>query len=249
MKEDHQVMPPLSADEYKALKEDIGEHGVLVPVVVDGEGRTIDGHHRLRAWEELKAEGRNLPDYPVEVQEHLKTEEQKDLAWKLNMARRHLSRVQKQEVIADKLRQSPQWSDNRIAKLLGVHPATVGSVRRYLESTSQIEKFDRRIGLDNKQRPRSRSQEIRQELAKGEITGVPMIRDTSGGRSKPYGITAKHLEAWRKSREELETQKRVEYARKRISNMRLEIMRAEPEAVARLSLDPYQQLCDRWAER
>ena len=41
-----QVMPALTSDEYAALRDDIAGRGVVVPVVVDQHGRTLDGHHR-----------------------------------------------------------------------------------------------------------------------------------------------------------------------------------------------------------
>ena len=49
----YQIMPPLTAAEYAALKADIAEHGVLVAVEMDEEGNVLDGHHRVRACQEL----------------------------------------------------------------------------------------------------------------------------------------------------------------------------------------------------
>jgi ParB-like chromosome segregation protein Spo0J len=46
---EYQVLPPLSDEEYQALKEDMAENGMLVPVVQDTAGNIIDGHHRVRA--------------------------------------------------------------------------------------------------------------------------------------------------------------------------------------------------------
>ena len=43
-----QVMPPLTEDEYAALREDIAANGVTVPVIVDQHGVIIDGHHRQK---------------------------------------------------------------------------------------------------------------------------------------------------------------------------------------------------------
>ena len=52
----------------RALKADIGTQGVLVPLVIDEDtGEVIEGHHRLRAWTELRAEGVKVPDYPKQV--------------------------------------------------------------------------------------------------------------------------------------------------------------------------------------
>jgi ParB-like chromosome segregation protein Spo0J len=65
----YQSMPPLSGGEYADLKADIAARGVLVPVEVDERGAVLDGHHRLRAWHELRAAGVNVPDYPRVVRE------------------------------------------------------------------------------------------------------------------------------------------------------------------------------------
>jgi len=48
-----QPMPPLSIEQYDALKADIMKNGVRVPVVVDQHGRVIDGHNRRRIADEL----------------------------------------------------------------------------------------------------------------------------------------------------------------------------------------------------
>src|ERR1017187_8447727 len=60
----YQLLPPLSDDEFASLKADIRAHGVLVPIELDTDGVMLDGHHHLRAWTELRAEGMRLPDYP-----------------------------------------------------------------------------------------------------------------------------------------------------------------------------------------
>jgi hypothetical protein len=51
------------------------------------------------------------------------------------------------------LRETPQRSNNWIGKKLGVHHATVASVRTELEATCQIDKFSRTQGADGKYRP------------------------------------------------------------------------------------------------
>jgi len=64
-----QLLPRLSDDEYEALKRDVAAQGVLVPVVIDADsGEVIEGHHRVRAWTELRAEGVKVADYPKQLQ-------------------------------------------------------------------------------------------------------------------------------------------------------------------------------------
>ena len=46
------LFPELSAADYLALKEDIRQHGVKVPILVHG-GQILDGRHRYRACREL----------------------------------------------------------------------------------------------------------------------------------------------------------------------------------------------------
>ena len=42
-------LPPLPPDQYEALRQNVAVNGVLVPILVDGDGprrRIIDGNHR-----------------------------------------------------------------------------------------------------------------------------------------------------------------------------------------------------------
>jgi ParB-like chromosome segregation protein Spo0J len=150
----YQVMPPLSGEEYQALKEDIAENGVLEPVVKDTDGNIIDGHHRVWAYEELLAEDRVAGGYPVVERSGMTDQEKRDLAWRLNMQRRHLNRAQKHEAIERKLKESPEWADNRIAKLLGVDGKTVRLARVMLEGRKEIAKLKKLVGTDGKEYPR-----------------------------------------------------------------------------------------------
>jgi hypothetical protein len=57
----YQLLPALSPDEFAALNADIAKHGILVAVELDDHGHLLDGHHRVRAWQELHAEGIRVP--------------------------------------------------------------------------------------------------------------------------------------------------------------------------------------------
>lgn len=82
-------MPPLSPEEFSALKADIAKRGVLVPVEVDADtGEVLDGHHRLQACEEL-----GLPR-PATVARRFASEgERTEHAIVLNLVRRQLGPV------------------------------------------------------------------------------------------------------------------------------------------------------------
>ena len=92
----YQLFDPLTDEEFAALKEDIAEHGILVPVEVDEDGSLLDGHHRARAWGELTAEGRVTGDYPTIVRSGMTEQEKRIHVRKLNLLRRQLTREQKQ---------------------------------------------------------------------------------------------------------------------------------------------------------
>jgi site-specific DNA-methyltransferase (adenine-specific) len=118
-------MPPLSDDEYAALKADIATQGVLVPIVFDADtGKVIEGHHRLRAWTELRAEGVKVPDYPKQMVRFRDDDERLGFVVAANLFRRHLTREQRAEVVA-RLR-AKGWSVRRIAEVLNVGHSTIG---------------------------------------------------------------------------------------------------------------------------
>ncbi len=119
-----QLLPELRPEEYADLKADIGEHGVTAPVVIDADsGQVLDGHHRVRAWTELRAEGVKVPDYPREVRRFESDEDRVHFVLAANLFRRHLTRTQRAE-IATRLRERG-WSLRRVSDTLGVHHETV----------------------------------------------------------------------------------------------------------------------------
>ncbi len=124
-----QLLPELTAEEYQALKADIAVQGVLVPVVIDEDtGEVIEGHHRLRAWTELRAEGVKVPDYPKQVVRFANDDDRVAFVLAANLFRRHLSREQRAEVAA-RLR-GHGWSLRRIGEAVGVsHPTVLGDLK------------------------------------------------------------------------------------------------------------------------
>jgi len=133
-----------------ALRDNIAVNGVLMPIVVDSDGPVrgiIDGNYRKKIADEFGY------DCPEIVQPDLDEDEKRTLARALNLARRQLSREQKRELIADQLCESPDRSNRWVAKQLGVHHATVASVRAVLETNGQIDAGSERLGNDGKVQP------------------------------------------------------------------------------------------------
>jgi site-specific DNA-methyltransferase (adenine-specific)/site-specific DNA-methyltransferase (cytosine-N4-specific) len=145
-------LPPLPPEQYEALRDNIAVHGVLVAILVDGNGpvrRVIDGNHRKRIADELGYE------CPEVVKDDLTEQEKRTLARALNLARRQLDQASKRAIIADQLRETPGRSNRWVGKQLGVDDKTVAAVRVALLATAEIPQFDRTLGADNKSRPAS----------------------------------------------------------------------------------------------
>lgn len=148
---DYQVMPDLCEDEYRELKEDIARRGVMVPIEFDEHGDVLDGHHRLKACEEL-----GIKDYPKVIRAGMTEEEKRTHARKLNMARRQLSQEQRRELIRQQLRETPEKSDRQIAAGLGVSDKTVGNQRREMERCAEIPHASTTVDTLGREQPRQR---------------------------------------------------------------------------------------------
>ena len=144
--EKYQVMPPLTDEEYEALKADIAERGVQVPVEYDEEGNILDGYHRVRACQEL-----GITDRPKVVRRGLSEEQKIEHALALNLNRRHLTREQRREVVA-RLR-AQGWTLARISQATDTPISTVGRWVNELSHLGKLEQPDRIVGEDGKARP------------------------------------------------------------------------------------------------
>ena len=143
-------LPPLPDPERQGLHDSIAIHGVLVPILVDSDGpprKIIDGNYRKEFADEF---GYTCPEIVVEG---LSEEEKRTLARSLNLARRQLSPKQRRQVIADQLRETADRTNRWVAKQLGVHHATVASVRLEMESSGQIIHYPTRVGSDGRIQP------------------------------------------------------------------------------------------------
>lgn len=78
------LIPPMTADEYAELRENIRQHGLREPITIF-EDRILDGRHRARAC-------RDLGITPAYVQ--YEGDEPAAFVWSMNGARRNLSSSQ-----------------------------------------------------------------------------------------------------------------------------------------------------------
>lgn len=143
----YQLLPRLSDEEYEALKNDIAENGVRVPIDIDENGTILDGHHRAWITADLGI------DCPRRLVAGLNEEQKRTHAVAVNVHRRSLSREQRRELIQRSLKADPQLSDRQHAERAGTTHPTVASVRRTLEASGELESFTSRVSKDGAQRP------------------------------------------------------------------------------------------------
>jgi hypothetical protein len=84
--------------------------------------------------------------------------ELRDSALALNCQRRSLSRAERRDLIAARLREGPESSNRKIAGLLGADHHTVAAVRIQLEAVGEIPQLDRTLGKDDRLRAARRPQ-------------------------------------------------------------------------------------------
>jgi len=168
----YQVMPEMAQEEYEALKEDIAERGVMVPIEFDENGNVLDGHHRLKICVEL-----GIEDYPKIIRTGMSEPEKWTHARKLNMVRRHLTREQRRELIQAQIKDTPELSDRQIAKMLGVSHSTVGIMRRELIENGQVDESTTSIGSDGKEYKRNREIETLDKYALFTVAEYEAVRE------------------------------------------------------------------------
>lgn len=127
--EPYQVMPELDTDEYRALKNDIAENGVRVPITIDDEYTIIDGHHRAQACRDLGVE-----HPPFDIRSGLDEDEKISLAWRLNMQRRHLETDAKKDRVIDRIdgliERGTHSTDLELNEELGVSEGHIATKRK-----------------------------------------------------------------------------------------------------------------------
>lgn len=180
----YQVCRDLTPIEYEALRNDIAENGVLVPIEIDENGDILDGHHRIKAWGELKAEGVKLPDYPRIIRAGLTEEQKRNHARKLNVLRRHMGKDEREQMMVDMRKDG--MSVRKIAEATGVGKSTV---QRVIESGVPFGTPDGMpklvTGADGKQYPAKQKREPLPPNATTLVLAPPLA--TSILSPKPSG--------------------------------------------------------------
>lgn len=113
----YQPFHDLPAGQYEALKRDIEARGIVLPALLDENGKTIDGHQRRRVAAELGI------DCPTITIEGLSEDDKVSLAISLNTFRRHLTGVERSKAIQQMALLG--MSVRRIADATGLSKSTV----------------------------------------------------------------------------------------------------------------------------
>lgn len=111
------LFPALDTATEAALRESIRRFGVLVPVVRDQHGRTLDGHHRSRIATEENVRFR------VDIVNVESDEQAREIAATLNTDRRQLDAEKRREIVASLREQG--HSLRAIAGAVGVSKSQV----------------------------------------------------------------------------------------------------------------------------
>ena len=115
------LLPPLSTDEFNALKADIKANGVRDPVWIDEDGNVLDGRHRLKID----------PKAPTRIAKGLTPAQKEAFVWRSNFATRNLSPEVKRELDAQRrltairLRDEDELTQAAIAREIGADQTTV----------------------------------------------------------------------------------------------------------------------------
>jgi len=173
-----QILPPLSDEDYQALKTDIAQRGVMVPVEYDRQGVPIDGHHRIRACVEL-----GIPDWPNVFRGYADDAAKRTQARKLNLARRHLDQAARRALIEAELSDDPGRSNRQVARHLGVADKTVSTARKELESTAVIPQLEKTVGKDGKSRTARRAPTPSPDHPAGTTRAPGFAANTNGSPS------------------------------------------------------------------
>lgn len=141
----YQPFHDLPAGQYEALKRDIEVRGVILPILVDENGRTIDGHQRRRAAAEVGVE------CPIVQVSGLTEDEKIGLAFTLNLFRRHLSSMERSQAIGELARRG--LSTRRMSDLLGLSKSAIHRDIQELEAAGEVERPDTVFGKDGRDQP------------------------------------------------------------------------------------------------
>src|SRR5262249_20739655 len=142
------MFPLMEGAEFIELIADIEAHGQREPIVLH-EGMILDGRNRYRACREI-----GLTPWTTSFEIVASTNDSAEAyAISANIRRRHLTAVQKRDLIAKLIEATPEKSDRQIAEMVKASPTTVGTIRAEMEEAGEVSKLDTRIDAKGIKQP------------------------------------------------------------------------------------------------
>lgn len=123
------LFPMLLPDEMADLAADIAERGLVQSVVLDAEGRVLDGRNRLTACWQAGVEA---------TFEKYEGDDPDGYALAVNLARRHMTKGQQAMVAARALILNIKGTQTTVAKAAGVSQPSVGHAAVVLEHAPDL---------------------------------------------------------------------------------------------------------------
>jgi hypothetical protein len=166
-----ELFPLMSKEELHELAADIKKNHMRQRITFTLDGQLVDGRNRLdalalngadvaRSVERIVSFIRGndktfVRDGPIGPHQFdaIKEEWAYDHVVSLNIKRRHLTPVQKRDIIDKLLKQHPERSDRATAKVVGVSKNTVASVRADAEARGQIDHVETRTDTKGRKQP------------------------------------------------------------------------------------------------
>lgn len=204
----YQVMPSMDAWDYKQLKESISEcfDRFGVPFWpgdeprVDGQGRVVDGHHRMQACAEL-----GFTPTTRAMPEGFTDDDVWKYAFRVNLARRQLTIEQRRGLAREYLLRYPAATLREAAQAAGVSDHTVRAVRQEMEGDGEIPvgvhrgavATDTQTRHDDEERSPLQYQNHRKEAAVEIIVHLPGVIPEGDPRDRaglPYPKAAEPME-------------------------------------------------------
>lgn len=139
-------LPPLSQEQYEALKASLKKDGQRVPILKEkSTGEIIDGAHRERACKELGIK----PKYKAV---EMSPEEVTRLKVALNYARRQMNLEQRSELIVDLRRGG--YTQKQVGEMLGLTKGRISQIEKEVASLGAKygSPLDRRFHIDRYER-------------------------------------------------------------------------------------------------
>jgi len=161
------LVPPLTNDEYKQLRESIKKNGQWVPIIVNKDNVILDGYHRYRACFELRID----PRFTHQIFDSNLLE--KKFVIECNLKRRHLNDFQKAELGIPLLAIEKELAKLRQGKRNDLTSVSNDAEVKPIKATTQLSK---KIGLSTRTFERAKKvietapEELKERVRSGQTS-------------------------------------------------------------------------------